>query len=753
MSHKIPAAAALSRLSFVMAGLILLAGCGGGSGGSGISINSAALSLSSTTLAFSSQSLNTSSASQSITITDSGMGTLIFSSITVSGDFSQSNNCGASLGAGGTCTISVTFTPTASGMRTGTIMIVDNASGSPHMVTLTGTGAVPTVSVSPSSLTFGSQTVHTSSAPLPVTVQNTGTSVLAINSITVSGDFSQTNSCGATVSAGGSCTINVIFTPTASGTRNGTLTIADNAGNSPQTVSLTGTGSGSSVSLSPNTLTFTGITVGSTSASQPVTLSNTGNVTLAISSITASGDFSQTNNCGSSLNPSGSCTINVTFAPTAGSTRNGTITVTDNAEGVSGSTQTVSLTATGLSNTVPVTVGFGPKGNTGNVATNYYNGIFTTVTVCQPGTTNCVDIPNVLVDTGSIGLRILSTQLTGLTLPQINDGQGNDLYECVQYGDLSFTWGPVQSATVQIGGETASQIPGTSANSGVPIQIISAPGTGIAVPNIACATGGGPSDNTVQVLGANGILGIGNFINDCGSDCASAATASSVSPYPYWLCSATGVCQSAIVSEQSQLWNPVSAFSSTNTNGVMIQLPAIPAAGQETVSGTLTFGIDTQTNNAIPDTATIYELDQTGSFASTVFGGVTYTSAGFLDSGTDALYVSDHTTLTSVTGISTVDCTDNLFYCPSSPLSINLTNSGANGTSGTVTLNIANADLLFSSNPNFAAFNNLGSDSGTSPATDFFQLGLPFFFGRTVFIGIEGASIGGTTYTNGFWAF
>jgi hypothetical protein len=739
----------LIRLSAVIVALTVLAGCGGGSSSGG---SSPAITLSPTSITFSIQSVGTTSAPQSITVTDSGTATLTFTSIAVSGDYAQTNNCGTSLGAGGSCTISVTFTPSSSGARTGAVTITDNASGSPHTVSLTGTGAVPTVSVSPSSLAFGNQTLHTSSSPLPVNVQNTGASTLTITSIVVSGDFSQTNNCGTGVGAGGSCTINVTFAPTGIGTRNGALTITDNAGNSPQTVNLTGTGAGSSVSLSTNTLTFAGVAVGSVSSPQSVTLSNTSNAALAISGISASEDFSQTNNCGSSLVAGGSCTINVTFAPTANGTRTGILTVTDNAEGVSGSTQTVSLTGTTLSNMASVTVSFGPNGNTGSPANNYYNGIYTTVAVCTPGTTNCVSIPDVLVDTGSVGLRVLSTQLSGLTLPQVSDTSGNNLYECTQYGDLSYTWGPIQYATVQVGGETALQVPGGSASGGIPIQVISAPGTGIAVPNIACARGGGPDNNTVQVLGANGILGVGNYTEDCGSACASQYTAASVSPYPYWLCN-TSNCGAAIVPESTQVWNPVAAFSSTNTNGLVIQLPSIPAAGQATVSGTMIFGIGTQTNNTIPNTATIYGLDQYGNFSSTVFGGLTYTSAGFIDSGTNSLTVSDHATLTSVTGVNTVDCTDNGFYCPASTLSLNITNYGSNGTQGTVTINIANADALFSNNSNFAAFNNLGTDSGTSPTTDQFDLGLPFFFGRTVFIGIAGTSTGGITYPNGFWAY
>ena len=653
LSRRRQSAATLVRVLLVIAGLTILAGCGGSSSSPTPTPSSPAITLSPTSLTFSS-AVGTTSAAQSVTVTDSGTAALTFSSFTPSSSvFSQTNNCGTGIVAGGTCTINVTFTPTASGTVSGTLSITDNASGSPQTVTLTGTGVVATVSVSPSSLTFSSQTQGTPSASQPVTLTNNGNAALAITSVAVTGDFSQTNNCGTNVSAGGSCTINVTFTPTAAGTRIGTLTITDNASGSPQTVSLTGTGAA----------------------------------------------------------------------------------------------------ATGSSNTAQVTVSFGPNGNTGNSASNYYNGIFTTVTVCTPGTTNCVAIPDILVDTGSVGLRILSDQLGSVALTPISDGTGYTLYECVQYGDLSYNWGPMAMATVQIGGEAASQIPasaGGTANSGIPIQVITVGGT--APSGASCASGGGGSDNTVSILGARGILGVGNYADDCGSYCGSTPSSYTSPPWPYIACNSTS-CSYATVSDAAQAWNPVAAFSGTDTNGVMLQLPSIPVAGQATATGTLTFGIGTQTNNAIPGSATIYGLDQYGDFASTVYNGVTYTSAGFLDSGSNALYVLDYTTLTSATGVSTVDCKDNAYYCPASTLTLNITNTGSNGTSGAITLSLANADSLFSTNATYAAFSNLGSDSGTSPATDYFDYGLPFFFGRTVFVGIEGTTAGSTTFTNGFWAF
>src|SRR6266702_1202141 len=169
-----------------------------------------------------------------------------------------------------------------------------------------GTGIASAVSLSPSSLTFANQLVGTTSAAQTVTLTNTGNTTLNMTSIAASGDYAQTNTCGTSVAAGASCTINVTFTPTAVGTRTGAITITDDASGSPQTVSLTGTGIASAVSLSPSSLTFANQLVGTTSAAQTITLTNTGNTTLNMTSIAASGDDAQTNTCGTSVEAGGS---------------------------------------------------------------------------------------------------------------------------------------------------------------------------------------------------------------------------------------------------------------------------------------------------------------------------------------------------------------------------------------------------------------------------------------------------------------
>ena len=307
------------------------------------------VTLSPTSLTFASQLVGTTSSPQNVTLTNTGTASLSITKIGLTGangkDYAQTNNCGKTVAAGASCTVTVTFTPTAKGTRTANVGVTDNAAGSPQTVSLTGTGLAPFVKLTPTSLTFSGQQVGTTSASQKVTLKNTGTAALTINSIAASGDFAQTNTCGSSVAINASCTITVTFTPTAEGTRTGSVSISDNASGSPQAVTLTGTGLAPLVSLSPTTLTFTSQTVGTTSSPQTVTLTNTGNSSLTITSITAGGDYAQTNTCGSTVAAGANCSISVTFTPTTAGTRNGTITFTDNA---SDSPETVSLTGTGM---------------------------------------------------------------------------------------------------------------------------------------------------------------------------------------------------------------------------------------------------------------------------------------------------------------------------------------------------------------------------------------------------------------------
>jgi hypothetical protein len=219
-----------------------------------------------------------------------------------------------------------------------------NNDGALDIGTNDGVFIATTVDVSTTSLDFGTQLVGSSSNPMTVTLKNEGLSSLAISSIVVTSNFAETNTCGSSLAPLAGCKISVTFDPLMLGQLNGTLTITDGAFGSPQTVSLTGTGAAPAVTLNPTSLTFGAQPVGTTSPPQYVMLTNTGDAALTIASIVASGDFAQTNSCGTTVLPGQDCTMIVTFTPTQKGTRTGAITITDNALD---SPEMVPLTGTG----------------------------------------------------------------------------------------------------------------------------------------------------------------------------------------------------------------------------------------------------------------------------------------------------------------------------------------------------------------------------------------------------------------------
>jgi hypothetical protein len=301
-------------------------------------------SLSTVSLSFGNQLVGSTSASHPVTLTNTGTGTLNLSGISASGNYVQSNNCGGALSPSGSCTINVTFHPMALGTRTGAVTIFDNANNSPQSISLTGVGVAPAVSLSQTTLSFGNQLVGTTSAAHAVTLTNSGTAPLTITSILPSGDYSASNTCGASLAASAHCTISVAFHPTATGTRTGSVRITDNASGSPQSISLTGVGVAPSVSLSRTSLSFGTQLVGTTSVPKTIALTNGGTASLTISSIVASGNYAQSNTCGRSVAAGAHCTISVTFHPTAAGSRAGSVKITDNA---SGSPQAVNLAGVG----------------------------------------------------------------------------------------------------------------------------------------------------------------------------------------------------------------------------------------------------------------------------------------------------------------------------------------------------------------------------------------------------------------------
>ncbi|WP_432889030.1 choice-of-anchor D domain-containing protein [Kribbella sp. CA-245084] len=439
--------------------------------------NGSQISISPTALSFGSVATGGASSPQAVTVTNSGTAAAPVSSVATSGDFSQTNNCGSSIAAGASCTVNVTFHPTAAGSRTGNLTV--NASGITNTVPLSGTGVAPgpILNANPGSLSFQDTQVGSSSSAQTVTVTNSGTTSASVSGVAATGDFSQTNNCS-TLTVGASCTVTVTFRPTASGSRTGAVTVTSNANNSPTSISLTGNGIGTDTNLargkpasassqvngtqipatatdgdantywesannafpqwlqvdlgtahsigkvtlklppsgawgtrtqtlsvqtstdgssfstavgsatyaftsptnvvnitvpatnaryvrvnltansgwpagqvsefevypsggaapglttSPSSLTFASQALNTNSAAQPVTVTNNGTVADSIN-VSITGDYSQTNNCGS-LAPNASCTVNVTFRPTAAGSRTGTLTVNSNTVVLSG---------------------------------------------------------------------------------------------------------------------------------------------------------------------------------------------------------------------------------------------------------------------------------------------------------------------------------------------------------------------------------------------------------------------------------
>jgi hypothetical protein len=369
--------------------------------------------------------------------------------------------------------------------------------------------------------------------------------------------------------------------------------------------------------------------------------------------------------------------------------------------------------STTAGNVVPISVNVGPSSSLGP-NDNYVDGAFTSVTVCVPGSsTQCQTISGILVDTGSSGLRILSSALTTVVLPQQIDGSSNAVAECGVFSD-GVTWGPVQTADVKMASEVASSLP---------IQVIGSSN----FPTIPadCSSQGVPEQDLAN-LGANGLLGIGPSIQDCGTDCV---TSGPLSQGSYYSCPSSG-CVDSTEALALQVQNPVASFA-TDNNGVVVQLPAVTAP-EASVTGSLIFGIGTQSNNGLGG-ATVFGTDAFGDFT-TAYQGTTYPS--FLDSGSNAIYFLD----TNTTGLPV--CNDiNFLYCPLSSVNFTVTNTGTNSATANLTFTVGNADSL-TSNLNNAAVNDLAGPNASPLQFDF---GLPFFFGRNVYTAIVGKSTPGGT--------
>jgi len=302
------------------------------------------------------EQVGATSPGQLVVVSNSGSVTLTITKISISGDFIGGSNC-KTLAPGASCYVTVYFKPSTAGQRTGSVKLTDNAANSPQSITLNGTGINSAAVLVPSTLSFSPQVVGTTSGTISANLLNTSASPITISSIVASAGYAVTNNCGSSLPTGGfGCSINVTFTPQGTGSQPGTVTVTDSGAGSPHVLNLSGTGALTGISFSPSSLTFPTQQIHTTSSSQSVTVTNTGSTTLNFINIVASGDFAQTNTCGSLLAAQANCTVNVTFTPSTVGARSGRITLIDTDPT---NLQTISITGKG---TIPAsTVTISPR--------------------------------------------------------------------------------------------------------------------------------------------------------------------------------------------------------------------------------------------------------------------------------------------------------------------------------------------------------------------------------------------------------
>jgi hypothetical protein len=399
---------------------------------------------------------------------------------------------------------------------------------------------------------------------------------------------------------------------------------------------------------------------------------------------------------------------------------------------------TTTTAAPALTNFATVVVDAGPAIlNTGSNAYTADNSPFVTVTVCAPGsTTNCQTVDHVLLDTGSVGLRLYasvlsSTVLSGLT--NETDNNGNPVGACYGYVD-GYVFGSVRLADFTVGGEKVSNMA---------MQVIADSGVFRTVPR-QCSSGGGTNLNTVQLLGANGVLGVGVTTTDCGSACTGTGTSGTAI---YFSCPSTS-CNTVVGRAANtsapfqQLPNPVAAMT-TDNNGTILSLPAATGTGLPSLTGTVYFGIGTQTNNGLGSATVLTTSGSGGSGAGLLtisYNGANLTQS-FLDSGSNGYFFVDKTIAA---------CTSQDFigyYCPAKDTPLSPTVKGNNGASASAAFTLLNAQNILGQ-ASFSALPGVGGNPAVFAATTYipnsFDLGLPFFFGRNIYTAIEGRNAGGT---------
>jgi Protein of unknown function (DUF3443) len=400
-----------------------------------------------------------------------------------------------------------------------------------------------------------------------------------------------------------------------------------------------------------------------------------------------------------------------------------------------------------VKNTMPVTVEAPPAGinPVGNV-------LYTSVTICAPGSTaQCVTVDHVQVDTQSVGLRLMASAINSLngtflsSLTQTTDSGGKPIFACITFGD-GWSWGALTNVDIQYTSDEKA--------SSVPVQIIEDPSTSnVAQAPASCQTGGPVNnpENTPANFGANGLLGLGMGLQDCGSACAGSAL-----PANYYSCTSatsTGTCTSITMSTADQIQNPVAVLSGNDNNGIILAMSA--ASGPATsLGGTLYFGVGTESNNGLRSGARIIPVEtQFNQFIHTTFQGVDY-PLSVIDAGSNGMFFTSNLPLCTGT-ISG----DTVLYCVTGKTGLSGVIQGedaagnAVGTMITYEFDIDNADAqlaLLLGSPSQPVLPNLGGTLGAQNAT--FDWGLPTFYGQTVYIVFENRSATGSSQAGPYMA-
>ena len=531
------------------------------------------------TLSFGNEAVGTSSTVKNTTLTNNLPTALSISSIGVAGDYAQTNTCGSSLAAGASCAVSVTFTPTTLGSRTGTLTISDSASNSPQIVSLTGNGVVP-VTVSPMTLGFGNQVETTTSAAKTVTVTNKQPTGVSISSVTAPADYVQTNTCGTSLAAGATCTVSVAFTPTTIGSLPGTLTITDNASNSPQTVNLTGTGT------ALPSITSLSVTSGIVGAS--VTIKGTGFGSPQGSSTVTFNGVSATATTWKS-------TSIVASVPSAATT--GAVVVTVEGGASNGVTFTVLPTIAGLSalsgvGGASVTIGGSGFGALQGTSTVTFNG---TVAAPTSWSSNSIAVPVPTAATAGNGTVVVS--VGGVP----SNGAS---FEVVPSISLSSTSGAVgTSVTITGTGFGSSQgsstvtfngTPGTPTSWGANSITVQVP-TGATTGNVVVTVGGVPSNPASFTVTANS-----NFAPTTGA-MESGRNGQTATQLPNGKVLITGGLSPTGVLNSAELYDPATQnFTPTGSMNVQrwLHTATLLNTGQVLITGGLSSSTQTALNSA-----------------------------------------------------------------------------------------------------------------------------------------------------------